>query len=141
MSDAKPNLIGLQVYEEVFGVPNDEALTGIREFTINHLFARIWSRPELSVRDRSLITIALLAAQGRDHELKKHITGALKRKPDHRLSKTEVMETMIHVAHYSGWPAGNGGQRAALEVFKTLAEPQALSGHFHKYDDVFLQIS
>ena len=108
------------MYEEVFGTPNDKALTGIREFTINHLFAHIWSRPELSVRDRSLITIALLAAQGRDPQLREHITGALKRKADHRLSEAEVMEIMLHVAHYCGWPAGNGGQRVALDVFQTL---------------------
>lgn len=113
---------GLAMYEALFGKQNKEPLIGLRQFTINHLFAKIWSRSRdpideeqmISLRERSMITVALLAAQGRDEELKKHIRGARHQ----GISKKQVLEIMIHVAHYAGWPAGNSGQRRALEVFK-----------------------
>lgn len=112
---------GLTMHQTIFGKPNEEPLIGLREFTINHLFANIWgrsvnpadSKKMISLRERSIITVALLAAQGRDAELRKHI-GAARHQG---LSKEQILEIMIHVAHYAGWPAGNSGQRIALEEF------------------------
>ena len=83
---------------------------------INHLFAKIWTRPGLSIRDRRLVTIALLAAQGRPDQLKSHLRGALT--GEDGLTKDEILELMIHVAHYAGWAAGASGQSAALTVLK-----------------------
>jgi 4-carboxymuconolactone decarboxylase len=113
MSEATPDPRGLDVFEKILGRPHTRSLTGIREFTINHLFADIWSRPQLSHRDRSLITIALLAAQGRPDQLRDHIRGALSR----GMTEEETLEIMIHVAHYAGWAAGTAGQLVAESVF------------------------
>lgn len=110
------------MYEKVLGVPEpeDRPLTGIREPSINHLFAKIWTRDGLSIRDRRLITIALLAAQGRHDQLKSHVRGA--RLGEDALSEEEILEVMIHTAHYAGWAAGASGQAAAQAVFQELED-------------------
>lgn len=95
------------------GEPNQAPLRGLRELTIGHLFEQVRSRLELALRNRRDITIALLAAQGHIEQLKKHIRGAVKA----GLSKEEILEIMIHVAHYADWAAGTRGQEAAIEVF------------------------
>jgi len=121
MSDVPKDPAGVEMYEKVLGQPEpaDRPLTGIREPSINHLFAKIWTRPGLRIRDRRLVTLALLAAQGRPDQLKSHIRGALT--GEDRLTKDEILELMIHVAHYGGWAAGASGQSIALAVFKEQA--------------------
>jgi|SRR6266850_1825427 4-carboxymuconolactone decarboxylase len=114
---------GQAVYKKLFGEereskPDDTALDGM---TIDHLFAGVWSRPNLQMRQRSMITVALLAALGRDRELKRHIEGALHL----GITRDEIIEIMLHVAHYAGWPAGHNGQRIAQEMFKTFDEIEA----------------
>lgn len=116
---------GVEMYEKIFGRPEpaELPLTGIRELAVNHLFAKVWSRSGLSLRDRRLITLALLAAQGRADQLKAHLRGA--RLGDEKLTEEELTELMVHVAHYAGWAAGAGGQAAAKAVFQELVnEPQ-----------------
>ena len=113
---------GQEMYEMLFGKPARAPLIGLREFTINHLFANVWNRSRppidearmISLKERSMITVALLAAQGRNEELESHIRGALHQ----GVSKEQVLEIMIQVAHYAGWPAGNNGQRVAVKVFE-----------------------
>lgn len=120
------NLEGLEMYEMLFGKPAKMPLIGLREFTIKHLFAHVWSRSHppideehmISLKERSMITVSLLAAQGRSEELESHIRGALHQ----GISKEQVLEIMIHVAHYAGWPAGNNGQRVAMKVFKPQSD-------------------
>jgi 4-carboxymuconolactone decarboxylase len=105
---------GQSFYERVFGhrrrMGRADALA---EMTIDHLFANVWSRPGLSPRDRSLITVALLAAQGRDDELRSHIAGAT----NQGISADGIEEIMIHVAHYAGWPAGHHGLKVATDLW------------------------
>lgn len=72
-------------------------------------WGKVWSRPGLSKRDRSLITVALLAALGHEEELDLHIkatrnTGA---------SMDEIREALFHVAVYAGVPAANSAFRIA----------------------------
>jgi 3-oxoadipate enol-lactonase/4-carboxymuconolactone decarboxylase len=74
----------------------------------------VWARPHLDRRTRSMLTVAILAALGRDHELALHIratrrTGA---------SAADLAELMLHVAVYAGVPAAN----AALRIAKQVAE-------------------
>jgi 4-carboxymuconolactone decarboxylase len=84
-------------------------------FITEGAWGTVWSRPQLTKRERSLITIALLAALGHDEEVAMHIratanTGA---------SAEEVREALLHVAVYAGVPAAN---RAFKIVKKTYAE-------------------
>jgi 4-carboxymuconolactone decarboxylase len=112
---------GSAMYEKVLGKPApDKELRGVSELGVNHLFANVWSRPGLSIRDRRLMTLALLAAQGRESQLKDHIRGA--RLGEDPLSREEILEVMVHVAHYAGWAAGASGQGALDSVLAELGE-------------------
>jgi 4-carboxymuconolactone decarboxylase len=118
MSERHPD--GPAMYQKIFGkpAPAGEALRGLKELAITHLFAKIWTRGGLSIRDRRLVTIALLAAQGRPDQLRDHIRGA--RLGEDPLSEEEIRELMVHVAHYAGWAAGTSGQAIASAVLSEL---------------------
>jgi 4-carboxymuconolactone decarboxylase len=64
------------------------------------LFGDVWERPELSPRDRSLITIASLVATGNVDQLNWHVPYGLK----NGLTQTEITEAITHLAFYAGWP-------------------------------------
>jgi 4-carboxymuconolactone decarboxylase len=86
-----------------------------QEMITEAAWGHVWSRAGLSLRDRSLITLALLAAQGSDEEVAMHVratanTGA---------TPEEVMEAMLHVAIYAGVPRAN---HAIAVVRRTYAE-------------------
>src|SRR5512145_661036 len=110
MSENPRDPSGVAMYERIFGkaAPSAEGLSGLKELSVNHLFAKVWTRKGLSIRDRRLVTIALLAAQGRPDQLRDHIRGA--RLGEDPLSEEEISELLIHVAHYAGWAAGTSGQ-------------------------------
>lgn len=84
-------------------------------FVTEGAWGSVWSRPQLTKRERSLVTLALLAALGHDEEVAMHTrasanTGA---------SPDDIREALLHVAVYAGVPAAN---RAFRIVKKTLAE-------------------
>lgn len=109
-SEAPKDPAGVEMYEKILGRPEPASrpMVGVRELGINHLFAKIWTRPGLRIRDRRLVTLALLAAQGRTDQLRAHVRGALL--GEDPLSPDELIELMVHVAHYGGWAAGASGQ-------------------------------
>ncbi|HNT26496.1 MAG TPA: carboxymuconolactone decarboxylase family protein [Anaerolineales bacterium] len=86
----------------------------LAELTDDVLFGDVWERAELSKRDRSLITVAALIANGNTEQL----TGHLKRAKDNGLSETELAEVIIHLAFYAGWPRAFSAVKIAREVFK-----------------------
>lgn len=73
----------------------------------------VWSRPELSRRDRSLVVISFLTALGREVELRQHIAGGL----NHGLSRDEIDEIMVQISAYAGMPVALAGAGAAAQVF------------------------
>ena len=85
-------------------------------FITDVAWGKVWSRPGLSKRDRSLITVALLAALGHAEELDLHIratrnTGA---------TMEEIREALLHVAVYAGIPAANRAFRVAKQALAEL---------------------
>ena len=76
-------------------------------------FGKIWSREALPLRDRSLITVAMLAALGRTGELRGHLAGAR----NLGISQEELVEVLMQVAVYAGVPAANDALNVAAEVF------------------------
>ena len=86
----------------------------LAELSADVLFGDIWERPELSKRDRSLITVANLVALYRTDQLKGHIGRAL----DNGVTKTEISEIILHTTFYAGWPVGANAVRVAKEVFE-----------------------
>lgn len=75
-------------------------------------FGDVWSRPGLAVRDRSMITVAVLAALGQTDELRAHLVGAT----NVGLSRDELVEVLMHVSIYAGVPATNSALRVAADV-------------------------
>ena len=85
----------------------------LRELTDTVLFGDVWERPELSKRDRSLITIGVLTALYRTDQLRGHIGRGL----DNGLTQEEIGELITHVAFYAGWPVGVNAAQVAQQVF------------------------
>ena len=84
------------------------------ELTDDTLFGDVWERAELSKRDRSLITVAALIANGNTEQLPGH----LNRAKENGLSETEIVEVITHLAFYAGWPRAMSAVRVAKDVFK-----------------------
>lgn len=84
----------------------------LADLTDDVLFADVWQRPELSPRDRSLITVAALVALGRDAQL----TGHLRRALDNGLTADELAEAITHLAFYAGWPAAMSATSVLAQV-------------------------
>ncbi|NTJ66491.1 carboxymuconolactone decarboxylase family protein [Agrobacterium rhizogenes] len=85
----------------------------LAELTDDVLYKDIWERPGLSKRDRSLVTISALIALNRPDQLKSHIRLGLQ----NGLTKDEIVETITHMAFYSGWPSAVSAVAIAKEVF------------------------
>src|SRR4051794_19083594 len=78
-------------------------------------FGMIWSRPGLPTRDRSMITVAILASLGHLEELCAHLMGAT----NVGLSRDELVEVLMQVAVYAGVPAAVAALRVAADVLGT----------------------
>ena len=120
MTDKDQRTKGIEMYREVLSPnesPDSKPVIGIRELTLDHLFANVWSRGQLALQERRLVTIALLAVQGHDRQLKAHIRGALRA----CVSEETLRELMVHVGHYGGWAAGTSGHEAIQTVAKEEA--------------------
>ena len=105
---------GLECFEDVMGfrppvIPNDPFL----DTTIDHLFAKVWARPGLSIRDRRLVTLTVLMQFGNEATLKLHFGAAMKQK---QLTDAEIDELIFQVTAYAGGPAGLSARRAIKEV-------------------------
>ena len=84
------------------------------ELTDGVLFGDIWERPQLSKRDRSLVTVSALIALNRPDQLRSHF--ALARQ--NGVTEEELIETITHLAFYSGWPNAVSAVSVAREVFR-----------------------
>ena len=78
------------------------------------LFGDVWEQPELSKRDRSLATVAVLIALYRTQELRGHMVRAI----ENGVTKEELDGLITHLAFYSGWPTAVNAGRVALEVLE-----------------------
>ena len=111
---------GLAKRTQVMGQPFvDKAFAGVTDFTLpmQHHITRAawgdtWQRDGLDLKTRSLITVAMLTALGKTHELKGHVRGAL----NNGATKEELQEVLLHAAIYCGVPSAVEGFRAADEV-------------------------
>ncbi len=83
-------------------------------FVAEAVMGGVWSRPGLSPRDRSLMTIAALTALDRPNELRMHLGLGL----DNGLERLEICEILMHMAIYGGFPVAVEGMRIAKEVFE-----------------------
>lgn len=102
---------GMKVRREVLGdehvdraVANTSELTApFQEFITRYAWGSVWARDGLDRRTRSAITLAVLTALGREHELALHLRAAQR----NGLSAEEIGEVLLHTAVYAGVPAAN----------------------------------
>ncbi|MCQ8873989.1 4-carboxymuconolactone decarboxylase [Mesorhizobium sp. LMG17149] len=87
-----------------------------QELITEAAWGTVWARPGFTKRERSIVTLALLAALGHDEEIAMHVratanTGA---------SRDDICEAFLHVAIYAGVPAANRAFKIAKEVFSEM---------------------
>ncbi len=85
----------------------------LAQLTDDVLYGDVWERPELSKRDRSLVTVAALIALNRPEQLRSHLIMARK----NGVTQEEIVETITHLAFYCGWPNAVNAIGVAKEVF------------------------
>src|SRR4051795_1044735 len=86
---------------------------GLVHFTDEVLFGEVWKRPQLSPRDRSLVTVTALITGGNAEQLTFHLQYA----KDNGVTETELIEAITHLAFYAGWPKAMTAITVAKDVF------------------------
>lgn len=122
LKDAERRRRGAEVVAKIAGsdVPDPEkilvSLAGelgpLGYYATMFAFGEVWSRPELSRRDRSLVVVSILTALGRIDELKIHAATALR----HGLTREELEELMLTIFGYAGAPCAVEGMRVVVEA-------------------------
>ena len=110
---------GLAMRKQVMGEDFvARAFSGLTDFTAplqqyitRNAWGDVWQRPGLDLKTRSLLTVAMLTALGKQHELRGHVRGAL----NNGATPQEIQEVLLHASIYCGLPA-------AVEAFRTAAE-------------------
>ncbi len=97
----------------------DQSLANVDDFTrdlqrmiTEFAWGGVWSRDGLSLKQRSLLNLAMLSALNRPHELEIHLRGAL----NNGCTPNEIRETLLQVAIYAGFPAAVDAFRVAKRV-------------------------
>ena len=93
-----------------------DALGGVGEMAFDFGFGELWARTELSRRDRSMVTVAILAILRCVEELAVHVPAAL----NHGCTREEVEEIMVQLTVYGGFPRAVEGIRAARAAFAKI---------------------
>ena len=103
---------GRRRMSEVYGfsADPDSGPGDFMAYTVDHLFGDVWSRPDLDLATRRLLTIGVLAAQGQHDLLRVQFDAAL---ANGEITGEELREVIIHLAHYAGWPLAAGANNAA----------------------------
>lgn len=115
---------GLAMRKQVMGEDFvARALKGVTDFTAplqqhitRNAWGDVWQRPGLDLKTRSLVTVAMLTALGKQHELKGHVRGAL----NNGASVQEIQEVLLHATVYCGVPTAVEAFRSAAEVVGEL---------------------
>lgn len=94
---------GLEMMERVYGWKLPNVPGAHFAVTADHVFATIWSRPGLSIRDRRLLLLGALTAQGMTDVAGIQMTAAL---GNGELDEAQLREIALFLCHYVGWPAG-----------------------------------
>jgi 4-carboxymuconolactone decarboxylase len=116
---------GMAKMQEVynFSVDPDDVPSDFVAYTVDHLFGDVWCRPGLSVFERRLATIGVLAALGKNDLLEVQFQSAL---VNGELDEDQVREMVIHLTHYVGWPLATGISEAAERVIaRRRAAPES----------------
>ena len=115
---------GLAIRREMFGAAGaDEQLRNatdfdrpLQELVTAYCFGETWTRPQIDRKTRSMLTLAVLTALGRQNQVRVHVRGALA----NGVSRDEIREVLLHSMIYAGVPAGVDSFNTARDVFREL---------------------
>jgi len=94
---------------------NQKALSeDMYDMSVGHLFGDVWGRPGLSLRDRQLVTLAANIAMGRSTGNHSHYLSSLRL----GITRRQIIEVMIQVGHYTGWPTLSNAVRQFTEILE-----------------------
>lgn len=118
-SDFKAPLPGQPAAVATSGPTRAQQLVGdiapkLAQLTDDVLFGDVWARPQLSRRDRSLVTVSALVAMNRPDQLRSHLALA----KQNGVTEEELVEAITHLAFYAGWPSAMSAAGVAKEVFR-----------------------
>ena len=108
--ETRTQVMGSEFVDRAFGNATEYTLP-MQEFITRNAWGNVWQRPGLDLKTRSLVTVAMLAALGKQQELKGHVRGAL----NNGATPEELREVMLHATVYCGLPT-------AIEAFRSVAE-------------------
>lgn len=112
----RKQVMGEEFVEKAFANA-DEFTMPLQEFVTRNAWGTVWCRGGIDLKTRSLITISMLTALGRAHELKGHLRGAL----NNGATPEEIREVLLHAAVYCGAPLAVDAFRTAQEVMADAA--------------------
>ncbi|MCM1962494.1 4-carboxymuconolactone decarboxylase [Acinetobacter pittii] len=124
MNDEQRYKQGIEVRTEVLGEKHvarslqnlNDFNQDFQNFISRYAWGEVWSRPGLPRHTRSLVTIAILLALGREDELRMHLRACF----NNGVTKEDLKELILHSSLYAGLPAANAAMHMAEEVFKEL---------------------
>ena len=116
---------GMKVRRAVLGdayvnkatAPVDQQAADMQRIVTENAWGALWTRPGLKLRERSLITLAMLIALNRPHEIKIHTLGAI----NNGLTPEELIELVMHSSGYCGIPASLDAMRTVRETLAEIA--------------------
>jgi len=130
MPDEQMYQTGLNIRKEIYGadiVERRMASMGefgepLQKFINQWAYGEVWGREAIPRKMRSLLTIAMMCAANRPHELRIHLRGAVAT----GCTREEIREVLLQVAIYCGIPASLDAHNAAMEIF---GEPGSKGGY------------
>lgn len=112
----RTQVMGPEYVDRALGAATDFTMP-MQEFITRNAWGNVWQRSGLDLKTRSLITVAMLTAQGKQHELKAHVRGAI----HNGATPEELREVMLHATVYCGFPTAIDAFRTVTEVVESLA--------------------
>jgi 4-carboxymuconolactone decarboxylase len=117
---------GMKVRRQVLGAAHVDRATAaatsfdadFQRYITESAWGAVWARPGLDHRTRHLLTLAILAALGREHELELHVRATR----NTGVTPDDLKEVLLHVAVYAGVPAANSAFAAAKRVYAQQRE-------------------
>ena len=114
----RTQVMGEAFVTKAFAGANDFTMV-MQEYISRNAWGTVWQRDGLDLKTRSLITVAMLVALGKPHELRGHVRGAL----NNGATPEELRELFLHATVYCGFPSAIDGFRTACEVIDELSRP------------------
>jgi 4-carboxymuconolactone decarboxylase len=113
---------GLEMMRQVYGWEMPDMPGEFFAVTVDHLFAEIWTRPGLSLRDRRLLLLGVIAALGLEDIAAIQVKAALQ---NEELDAAQLREAAVFLTHYVGWPLGT---KLSTTVDKVVAKHEKAAG-------------